>query len=88
MFTYNAARDPSHSQPDLAIQVQVLRENQPVITTPLKKMATADMDVDRVPYAADLPLADLPPGQYLIRVTVIDRVAKTSASQQTRFDIE
>ena len=88
IFTYNAARDPSNSKPDLAVQVQVLRENQPVITTPLKKMSTDDMDLDRVPYAADLPLADLPPGQYLIRVTIIDRVAKTSASQQTRFDIE
>jgi VWFA-related protein len=88
IFAYNAARDPSNSKPDLAIQVQVLRENQPVITTPLKKMSTDDIDLDRVPYAADLPLADLPPGQYLIRITIIDRVAKASASQQARFDIE
>lgn len=88
VFTYNAARAPSDSKPDLAIQVQVLRENQPVVTTALKKIGTENADLDRLPYAADLSLAGLPPGRYLLQVTVIDRVSKTSASQQTRFEIE
>jgi len=88
VFTYNAARAPSDSKPDLAIQVQVLRDNQPIVTTALKKMATEDADLDRLPYAADLSLADLPSGRYLLKVTVIDRISKTSASQQTRFEIE
>ncbi len=87
-FTYNAARAPSDSKPDLAIQVQVLRENQPVVTTSSKKIVTENIDLERLPYAADLSLAGLPAGRYLLQVTVIDRVSKTSASQQTRFDIE
>jgi VWFA-related protein len=88
VFTYNAARAVSNSQPDLAIQLQLLQENRTVIRTALKKMATENADLDRLPYAADLSLADLPPGRYVLKVNVVDRVSKTSASQQARFEIE
>ncbi|CAN5753902.1 hypothetical protein BH18ACI4_BH18ACI4_12230 [soil metagenome] len=87
-FIYNAARATTDSRPDVAAQVQVLRDNQPVITTPLKKIATDGVDLDRLPYAADLSLADLPAGKYVLQVTAVDRVSKTSASQQNRFSIQ
>jgi VWFA-related protein len=87
-FVYNAARAPADSRPDVATQVQILRDNQPVITTALKKIATEGVDLDRLPYAADLSLVDLPPGQYVLQVTAVDRVSKTSASQQNRFSIQ
>ncbi|HYN24504.1 MAG TPA: VWA domain-containing protein [Pyrinomonadaceae bacterium] len=87
-FVYNATRAPADSHPDVAAQVQILRDNQPVITTALKKIATAGVDLDRLPYAADLSLADLPAGQYVLQVTAVDRVSKTSASQQNRFSIQ
>jgi VWFA-related protein len=87
-FVYNAARAPADSNPDVAAQVQVLRDNQPVITTALKKITTEGVDLDRLPYAADLSLADLPAGQYVLQVTAVDRVSKTSASQQNRFSIQ
>ena len=87
-FVYNAARGPSDSQPDVATQVQILRDNQPVITTALKKIGTDGVDLDRLPYAADLSLANLPAGQYVLQVTAVDRVSKTSAFQQNRFSIQ
>ncbi|MDQ3667599.1 MAG: VWA domain-containing protein [Acidobacteriota bacterium] len=87
-FVYNAARASADSHPDVATQVQILRDNQPVITTALKKIATEGVDLDRLPYAADLSLADLPPGQYVLQVTAVDRVSRTSASQQSRFSIQ
>jgi len=87
-FVYNAARAPADSLPDVAAQVQILRDNQPVITTALKKIATEGVDLDRLPYAADLSLAGLPAGQYVLQVTAVDRVSKTSASQQNRFSIQ
>jgi len=87
-FVYNAARAPKDSNPDVAAQVQILRDNQPVITTALKKIPTEGVDLDRLPYAADLSLADLPAGQYVLQVTAVDRVSKTSASQQNRFSIQ
>lgn len=87
-FVYNAAQAPADSHPDVAAQIQILRDNQPVITTALKKIATEGVDPKRLPYAADLSLADLPAGQYVLQVTAVDRVAKTSASQQNRFSIQ
>ena len=87
-FVYNAKRAAADANPDVAAQVQVLRDNQPVITTALKKIATAGADLERLPYAADLSLSDLPAGQYVLQVTVVDRVARTSATQQSRFTIQ
>jgi VWFA-related protein len=89
VMIYNAMRAPTDSKPDVALQVQVLRDDQPVTTTPLRKVATDEIaDLTSIPYAAELPLNRLPAGRYTLQVTVVDRVAKKSASQQTRFEIE
>src|SRR5215831_9382657 len=75
--------------PDLAVQVQVFRDNEPVITAPLHKIpAEAAFDVQRVPYAADVSLNGLQPGAYVLQVTVIDRLAKASATRKLNFYIE
>jgi VWFA-related protein len=89
VYIYNAARTPADSKPDVALQVQVLRDQQPVITTPLKEVSTAGIEaLDQLPCGADLSLESLAPGHYLLLVTVIDRVSKTSASQEMRFDVQ
>lgn len=88
LFVYNAATSATDSKPDVAIQVQLIRDDQPVITTALRHIDTQGItDVKRLPYAADVPLVQLPAGHYLLQVTGVDRVAKQSASQQTRFEI-
>jgi VWFA-related protein len=75
--------------PDLAVQVQVFRDNEPVITTPLHKINTEGQpDLQRVSYAADVMLNDLQPGAYVLQVTVIDRLAKASATQKLSFQVE
>ena len=75
--------------PDLAVQVQVFRDNEPVITDPLHKVSVEGIaDLGRVPYAAELTLNGLRPGRYVLQVTVIDRIAKTSASQRFAFDVD
>ncbi len=77
------------SLPDLAVQVQVFRDNEPVITAPLHKInVEGQPDMQRVSYAADLKLNDLSPGQYVLQLTVIDRIAKASASQKFSFQVE
>jgi hypothetical protein len=89
VMIYNAAPAPADSKPDLAIQVQLVRDNQPVVTTALKRVSVEDLpDTMRIPYAAEVPLSGLPAGRYILLVTAVDRVAKKSASQQTRFEIE
>ncbi len=75
--------------PDLAVQVQLFRDNEPVITTPLHKIQfEGTSDLRRLPYAAELDLDGLQPGRYLLLVTVIDRVAKASASQKFGFQVD
>jgi hypothetical protein len=89
-YIYNAQRGPgADSAPDVALQVQIFRDDQPVITTALSKVKTEGLpDMARLPYAAEVNLAKLPVGQYMLRVTAIDRIAKSSASQQVGFTIE
>ncbi|HEY9282058.1 MAG TPA: hypothetical protein VIP46_01260, partial [Pyrinomonadaceae bacterium] len=76
-------------RPDAAIQLQVFRDDQPVVTTPLRKIDTEGLtDLSRLPYAAEVSLANLPVGRYTLQLTSIDRLAKASATQRVRFTIE
>lgn len=84
---YNAARGAG--QPDVAVQIQVFRGEQPVVTTALRKVSTQGVtDSSQLPYAAEVLLDKMPVGQYVLRVTAIDRIAKASTSQQINFAIE
>jgi VWFA-related protein len=77
------------ASPDLAVQVQVFRDDEPVITNPLHKIQTEGLpDMQRVPYAADVLLGGLAPGAYVLQVTVIDKLAKASATRKLNFQIE
>ncbi|MGI8835246.1 MAG: VWA domain-containing protein [Pyrinomonadaceae bacterium] len=88
IFVYNA-KVGTDAKADIALQLQLIRDSQPVMTTPLKKIPTENLaDPTRMIYAAEIPLAGLPAGRYLMQVTIIDRVSKQSASQQTRVEIE
>jgi len=88
LFVYNTTFAPADQNPDAAVQVQVIRDDQPVVTTALRKISTEGVtDLARLPYAAEIPLTELLPGRYLLRVTVIDRVSKQSTSRQTHFDV-
>ena len=88
VFGYNVTLSPTDKKADLAVQVQVIRDDQPVLTTALRKVPTDDVsDLARIPYAAEIPLSDLQTGRYILQVTLIDRVSKQSTSQQTHFDI-
>jgi VWFA-related protein len=86
-YVYNAAHAANSS--DVALQVQVFRDDQPVITVPLRKLPTDGItDLARISYEDDFALDKLPPGRYALQVTAIDRTAKTSASQRLNFEIE
>ena len=71
------------------MQVQLFRDNEPVLTTPLHKIQVeATSDLRRLPYAAEVTLDGLQPGRYVLLVTVIDRLAKASASQRFSFQVD
>jgi VWFA-related protein len=84
LYIYNAAR--AASPPDVALQVQIFRDDQPVVTKPLVKIDTGGMpDLARLPYGEDLSLGELPAGRYVLQVTAIDRAAKSSATRRASF---
>jgi VWFA-related protein len=87
---YNSSmQTQGRSVPDVVLQVQIFRDDQPVLTAELVKVQTAaNTDMMRIPYAAELPLQNMPAGRYSLQVTAIDRVAKKSASQRINFTIE
>jgi hypothetical protein len=88
LFTYNTEPSAVDGKPDVAVQVQVLRDNQPVITTALRKINTDGVvDLARLPYAAEVSLENLTPGQYVLHVSVIDRLSKQSSTQETHFEV-
>jgi len=67
----------------------VFRDNEPVVTDPLHKINTdGATDLARIQYAAELNLAGLSRGKYVLQLTVIDRIAKASASQRVRFQVD
>jgi hypothetical protein len=79
----------SGAGPDLAVQVQIFRDDEPVFTDPLHKISTEGIaDLTRLPYAAELNLSQLQPGRYVLQVTVIDRLARTSAFQRFNFEVD
>jgi VWFA-related protein len=84
LYVYNAARQSA--PPDVALQVQIFRDDQPVVTKPLVKIATDGMpDLARLPYGEDFSLGELPTGRYVLQVTAIDRAAKSSATRRASF---
>ncbi|MBC8028565.1 MAG: VWA domain-containing protein [Pyrinomonadaceae bacterium] len=86
---YNAARSTGAAVPDLEAQIKILRGGQPVMSSPVRKLnLEAGADVARIPYGADIKLNTLTPGRYLLRIEINDRVANTSASQETVFEVE
>jgi VWFA-related protein len=75
--------------PNLESQIQISRNGQAVVTSPMRKVATdATTDLARIVYGADVALQTLPPGRYSLQVTIFDRLANTRAVEQVTFQIE
>jgi len=89
-YIYNAALSANQDPfPDVAIQVQVFRDDQPVVTYELKKLKQQGFsDFARLPYAAEFPLVGMRAGRYILQVTAIDRTSKISAASKVNFVIE
>jgi VWFA-related protein len=88
-MVYIYGRPAPGAGPDLALQVQVFRDDQPVFTAPLRQVQTEGLsDPTRVPYAAELALGDFTPGRYVLQLTAIDRAARQTASQRVNFTVE
>ncbi len=89
VYVYNAALSPTDSKPDVALQVQVLRDGQPVINAPSKRISSEGLkQLNQIPYGADISLEGLSSGRYVLQISIVDRIAKSNDTQQMRFEIE
>ncbi|HEY0386265.1 MAG TPA: VWA domain-containing protein, partial [Pyrinomonadaceae bacterium] len=85
-YIYNAA---SATRPELEVRTRVVRDRSVVLNMPPGRVPTeGPADHARLPYWAEIPLAELLPGQYLLQVTVTDRATNASATQSLRFTVE
>jgi len=75
--------------PKLDSQIEILRNGQRIIASPVRPVPLeANSDPSRIPYGAGIALKTLPPGRYVLRVTVTDREANESRVSEALFDVE
>ncbi len=73
---------------DLVLQTQVYSGSKLIYSSPLSKIPSEEaVDLQRLPYAARMSLTDFAPGDYELRVVVIDRVSKQSADRRANFTV-
>jgi len=91
LYIYNAARKAAGAQPDVELEIKILRDNKVVTNAPPHKVSVAPgSDPARIFYAAEVPLANLTPGVYLLQVTATDRAGRTThaAVRELDFSVE
>ena len=84
---YNAA---TAAAPKLEAQIEIQRGGgQRVVASPvLPVVVEPNADLARIPYGANVGLKTLAPGRYVLKVTVTDRNANASATNQVIFEVE
>ncbi len=89
VFAYNGKQD-SNGERDLVIQSQIMSGSRVVFASPLSKINQLPESKNEafLPYAARLSLDKFPPGNYELRLLVIDRTVKTTAKRSISFVID
>ena len=89
LFAYNAKADKQGAT-DLVVQSQLFSGSKVIYASPLSKIEPIPeaKGANYLPYAARLLLDKFAPGNYELRLLVIDRVAKTSAKRSLNFVVE
>lgn len=86
-YIYNAAL--AKGSPDVVLQVQIVQNDQTVLSLPQGKLATSGAtDLQRLSYSGEIALDRLPAGPYILQISATDQNSKKSASQQINFTIK
>jgi hypothetical protein len=87
VFAYNAKIEKNTV--DLVLQSQVFSGSKLVYASPLAKMpAPQGGDLQHIPYGARISLEGFNPGQYELRLLVIDRLTKANTTRRVYFTVE
>ena len=90
-FVYNALKlKTDETAVNLATQIEVFdARGKKIIDSLMKPLAvTGNEDITRIPVSGAIRQGTFSPGDYLLRVTVTDRQANSTAVQQTIFTVE
>src|SRR5262249_55271829 len=73
---YDYATDPNTQQPNLSVVVQLFKKGQPaeILNSPVTAEEMKERYNDRLLFAKKLQFADLPLGEYIVRLTVSDKM--------------
>jgi hypothetical protein len=84
---YNA--EHSSKQPELTLAIQLTKDGQVVIATPPSAIWLQGVtDFARIPFIGEFPLNGLLPGQYELKLTFTDLLAKATASGRRTFTVQ
>jgi VWFA-related protein len=88
LFAYNAKIEKNTI--DLVVQSQVYSGSKLVYASPLAKMPVPPSggDLQHIPYGARISLEGFNPGQYELRLLVIDRLTKATTTRRVYFTVE
>ncbi len=95
LFAYNARLNEKGAA-DIAVQTQIYFGGKLVLATPLKNFLQSGdsasnqalLGSEGLPYLARVSLTDFAPGNYELRLVVVDRNAKASAKRIVTFTVE
>ncbi len=88
-YVYNAKPVAENdNEPDLDVDVKILRGNQPLLKPAMRPIEIESKDAHSFPFAAEIPLDGLQPGEYTLLVTVTDQTTRASSSQRALFIVE
>jgi VWFA-related protein len=89
LYIYNATRRAASLAPDVEMEIKVLGAGRVVLNAPPHSVAAAGTsDPARIFYAAEVPLANMAPGTYLLQVTAMDRLTRTKTMRELDFVVE
>src|SRR5262249_27825217 len=87
VFAYNAKIEKNTV--DLVVQSQVYSGSKLIYASPLAKIPTSQgSDLQHIPYGARISLDGFNPGQYELRLLVIDRLTKANTNRRIYFNVE
>jgi VWFA-related protein len=87
-YIYNATAG-ANNKPDVESTITLLSNGQTLTSSPLPPIPAESMkDSSRLFHSAQFPLEGFPVGTYTLQITVNDRVAKSSTSQQVNFTVQ
>lgn len=89
IFIYNAKkRDSENGMPEVTIKTRLFQGGKLILDGQIRQIPTEQQDLERLFYAAEIPLESLLSGNYEIQLLIQDKISKNSTTQSVRFQIK